>query len=88
MAAYMLGGLSSAELTSACQNAFDAIPGKAFANIVKSIAKFVSASTEIVQADIKKSAGSTQHLGASASDAISETRQAQAQALLDTVLTE
>ena len=87
MAAHMLSGLSSAELTNACQTVFGEVPGKAFASAVKAIAKFVSVSTELVQADIK-SPGKTQNLSASASDAIAESHMARAQVLLDTVLEE
>lgn len=82
MACYMLSGLSAAELSTACQGAFGEVPGKAFASIVKSVAKFIAVSTEIVKADIKKSAGGTQNLTSSASDAVAETRMSQAQALL------
>jgi len=87
MSAYMLSGMSSAELTEACVGTFGEEPGKAFASIVKSVAKFVSVSSEIVKADIKKHAGTTQNLTASASDGIAETRMAQAQAMLE-LLTE
>jgi len=82
MACYMLSGLASSELTTACQDTFGEVPGKAFASVIKSVAKFIAVSTEIVKADIKKTAGGTQNLTASASDAIAETRMSQAQALL------
>lgn len=83
MACYMLSGLSHAELTAACQNAFGEVPGKSIASYIKSVAKFLSVSTEIVQADIKKKAGTTQNLSASASDAVSDARVASAQSLLE-----
>ena len=83
MGAYMLDGLSSAELTSACVTAFGDKEGKAFYKIVKATANFLNVSSEIVQADIKKVSGTTQNLSASASGAIAEARQAQAQALLE-----
>lgn len=88
MACYMLDGLNKAELESACVLAYGELPGKAFSNIVRSVAKFLSVSSEIVQADIKKKAGTTQHLGASASDALAEARQASAQSMLDLLLEE
>ena len=83
MACYMLAGLSTAELGTVCQVAYGEVPGKAFANIVKSVSKFLEVSTEIVQADIKKSAGSTQNLTSTASDAIADARTASAQAMLE-----
>lgn len=86
MACYMLDGLSKSELESACQLAYGDAPGKAFVGIVKSVAKFLSVSSEIVQADVKKRAGSTQNLTASASDALAEARQASAQAMLNSLL--
>lgn len=82
MGAYMLDGLSSAELTSVCVDTFGDKEGKAFVKIVKATVAFLTVSSEIVQADIKKKSGTTQHLGKSASGAIAEARQAQAQALL------
>lgn len=86
MGSYMLAGLSSAELTTACTNAFGDAEGKAFSGIVKAVAKFVSVSSEIVQADIKKKSGKTQNLTASASGAIADARQASAQAMLDSLM--
>lgn len=83
MACYMLGGLATAELVTVCQVAYGEVPGKAFAQIVKSVSKFLEVSTEIVQADIKKSAGSTQNLSAAASDTIADARTASAQAMLE-----
>ena len=86
MACYMLDGLSKAELESACTLAYGESPGKAFVGIVRSVAKFLNVSSEIVQADIKKKAGKTQNLTASASSAIAEARQASAQAMLESLL--
>ena len=82
MACYMLNGLSSAELTSACVTAFGNAEGKAYAGIVKSVAKFLNSASEIIQADIKQEAGKTQNLTASASGAIAASREAQAASLL------
>lgn len=82
MGAYMLSGLSSAELTSACVLAFGDAEGKAYAGLVRSVAKFLTTSTTIVQADIKKKAGTTQNLTSGASDAIATSREAQAAAML------
>jgi len=87
MACYMLDALSKAELDAACVTAYGEKPGKAFAGIVRSIAKFVNASTEIVKADIKKSAGKTANLTSMASDTIADARMASAQAMLN-LLTE
>lgn len=86
MACYMLDGLTKAELESACVLAYGDAPGKAFSNIVRSVSKFLAVSSEIVQADIKKKAGTTQNLTASASDALAEARAASAQAMLDSLL--
>lgn len=86
MACYMLDGLSKVELESACVLAYGGTPGKAFAGIVRSVAKFLNVSSEIVQADIKKRAGTTQNLTASASDVIADARTAGAQAMLDDLL--
>lgn len=82
MGCYMLSGLSTAELNTACVNAFGDTEGKAFAGVIKSVAKFLSASTSLVQADIKKRAGKTQNLTSGASDAITASREAQAKAML------
>ena len=83
MACYMLDGLNKTELESACVTSYGEKPGKAFAGVVRSIAKFVSVSTEIVKADIKKHAGKTANLTAKASDAITDARMASAQAMLE-----
>lgn len=83
MAAYMLDGLNKAELESACILAYGEAPGKAFVGIVRSIAKFLDVSSEVVEADIKKKAGRTQNLTSSASDVIADARAASAQAMLD-----
>ena len=86
MACYMLDGLSKAELESACVLAYGTEPGKAFSGIVRSVAKFLNVSSEIVQADVKKRAGTTQNLSASASGALAEARAASAQSMLDSLL--
>jgi len=83
MACYMLDALSKVELESACVLAYGEVSGKAFSQIVRSIAKFLDVSSEVVKADIKKHAGKTQNLTASASDAIADARMASAQAMLD-----
>ena len=86
MACYMMDSLNKAELESACVLAYGDTPGKAFSGIVRSVAKFLNVSSEIVQADIKKKPGTTQNLSASASDALAEARQASAQSMLDSLL--
>jgi len=86
MACYMFSGLSVSELNSACVKAFGDKEGTAFASVVRSVAKFVSVSTSIVQADIKKKSGATQNLTSGASDAIAATREAQAAVMLDILL--
>lgn len=83
MGAYMLSGLSATELNSACVSAFGDAEGKAFANVIKSVAKFLDASTSLVEADIKKKSGTTANLTSGASDAIATAREAQAQAMLE-----
>lgn len=87
MACYMMDSLSKAELESACVLAYGDAPGKAFANIVRSVSKFLSVSSDIVKADIKKHAGKTANLTNTASDAITDARNAAAQNIL-AVLTE
>lgn len=87
MACHMLDALNKAELESACVLAYGDVPGKAFAQIVRSVAKFLNVSSEIVQADIKKRAGKTANLTSTASDAITDARNASAMNIL-AVLTE
>lgn len=82
MACFMMDSLNKAELESACVLAYGDIPGKAFANIVRSVAKFLDVSSEIVEADIKKHAGKTANLTETGSDAITEARNASAASIL------
>jgi hypothetical protein len=82
MACYMLDALAKAELENACVLAYGDEPGKAFAQIVKSVAKFLDVSSEIVEADIKKYAGKTANLTSTASDAITDSRNAAAASIL------
>jgi hypothetical protein len=82
MACYMLDSLSKAELESACVLTYGDAPGKAFAQIVRSVSKFLDVSSEIVEADIKKHAGKTANLSETGTDAITETRNAAAASIL------
>jgi hypothetical protein len=83
MACYMLDGLNKNELEAACVLAYGEVPGKAFANIVRNVAKFLTVSSEIVEAEVKKRAGKTANLTSTASDALTDARTASAQAMLE-----
>jgi len=83
MASYMLAGLPKSQLVTLCQRHLGEKPGKAFAEVIRAIGKFVDASTQVVLADIKKKAGKTQNLTASASDELARERMARATRLLE-----